>query len=135
MKDMETKEKFIELRAQGWSLSKIAHKLNVSKQTLVQWSKELAEHIANLKAIELEALQERYCLFKKSRIKLFGEQVRAIRKELENRKLADISTERLLELLIKYINVLKLEEVNVEEVFREPEERMVNSFRTLMKRH
>ncbi len=36
----ETKDRFIELRAQGLSLAKIASDLGVSKRTLVDWNHE-----------------------------------------------------------------------------------------------
>lgn len=51
MKDQETKERFVELRAKGWSFDRIARELKVSKQTLINWSRELALQIGNLKAI------------------------------------------------------------------------------------
>jgi len=41
MKDQQTKEKFIELRAKGLSFDKISRELRISKQTLINWSKKL----------------------------------------------------------------------------------------------
>jgi hypothetical protein len=38
MKDQETVQKFIELRAQGWSFVRIAAELGVAKSTLTEWS-------------------------------------------------------------------------------------------------
>ena len=60
MKDQETKEGFVELRAKGWSFDRIAQELRVSKQTLINWRREFALQISNLKAIELEALREKF---------------------------------------------------------------------------
>lgn len=117
MKDEKTKEQFVELRAQGLSFEKIAKELKVSKQTLINWSKEPEFEIANLRAIELEALQEKYYLTKKKRIELFGEKLKVIKEELEERDLSDISTERLFDLLQKYATALKQEEVGI--VFKE----------------
>ena len=56
MKNKETKVRFIERRAQGLPLAKIAAKSNVSKTTLVNWNQEVKEEIHNLRAIELEAM-------------------------------------------------------------------------------
>ena len=56
MELISIKQEFIELRAKGWSFDKIAKKLGKAKQTLIDWSKELQDEIANRKAIELEAL-------------------------------------------------------------------------------
>jgi len=114
MKDQQTKEKFIELRAKGLSFDKISRELRTSKTDFINWSKELQEEIANLKAVELEALQEKYYLAKEKRIELFGEGLKAIKKELEKRDLKDIPTGKLIELLLKYHRILKEESVPLE---------------------
>jgi transposase len=56
MKDIETKHRFVELRAQGKSLRTVADELTVGLQTAVRWERELKEQIENLKAMELDAL-------------------------------------------------------------------------------
>lgn len=101
METTKTKEKFIELRAQGWSFDKIAKELKKSKVALVDWAKEYEEEIANLKAIELEALYEKYYLLKEKRIKGFGELLQKLRKEIDTRDLKDISTDKLIDLYNK----------------------------------
>lgn len=101
METLAEHEKFIELRAKGLSFDKIATELHKAKQTLVTWDKQYKEEIANLKAEELEALQERYYLTKERKIKLFGERLEAINKELAKRNLSDVSTDKLLDLLIR----------------------------------
>jgi transposase len=102
METIEQKEKFIELRAKGYSFDKIAKELGRAKQTLIDWSKELEEEIANHKALELEALYEKYYLHKENRLQTFGELLGKIKKEIEKRNLSDVSTEKLLELYLKY---------------------------------
>lgn len=53
----EQKNEFLELRAGGMSYDKIAQKLGVSKQTLINWSKELEKRdlseIPTLKLFDL----------------------------------------------------------------------------------
>jgi len=105
----EIKSQFIELRAKGWSYVKISKKLKVSKSTLANWSQELEAEIASLKAMELEALYERYFLAKEGRIKLLGEQLKDIQIELKKRKLDRVSTEKLLELELKVYQALREE--------------------------
>ncbi len=56
MYNNETKNKFIELRANGESLYHIAQKLEVSKRTLVNWNRAFQSEIRDLRAVELEAL-------------------------------------------------------------------------------
>ena len=63
METTELKERFIELRAKGWSFDKIAKETGKAKQTLIDWSKELQDEIGNRKALELEALYDGGCEF------------------------------------------------------------------------
>lgn len=107
METLAIKERFIELRAKGWSFDKIAKELGKAKQTLIDWSKELEEEIANCKALELEALYEKYYILKEHRITSFGKVVGALNKEIESRDLSEVPTDKLLELLLKYSNQLK----------------------------
>ena len=109
METLETKERFIELRAKGWSFDKIAQELSKAKQTLIDWSKELEEEIANLKALELEALYEKHYLLKENRLQVFGEVLSKIKEEALSRDLSDVPTDKLLELLLKYDNQLETE--------------------------
>lgn len=112
MEPLETKERFIELRAKGFSFDKIAKELGKAKQTLIDWSKELQDEIANRKAIELEALYETYYLQRESRIQTFGVMLTKIKEEIERRDLSDVPTEKLLELLLKYESQVKDEVVD-----------------------
>jgi len=102
METLDLKEQFIELRARGWSFAKIAKKLGKSKQALIDWSKELHEEIANLKALELDTLYSKYHLHREARLKTFGEMLDKISRELSKRDLSEVETERLLDLLLKY---------------------------------
>lgn len=114
------KEKFIELRAKGYSFDKIALELGKAKQTLIDWSKELQDEIANVKALELEALYERYYLLKESRLQTFGEMITKIKAEIEKRQLSDVPTDKLLDLLLKYNSLVK--EEYIEPLFKSSEE-------------
>ena len=107
MEILETKEKFIELRAKGWSFDKIAKELGKAKQTLIDWSKELQDEIANRKALELEALYEKHYLLKENRIETFGVLLKKLKDEAMSRDLSDVPTDKLLDLLLKYENQLK----------------------------
>lgn len=98
----ELKTQFVELRAKGYSFSKIAKKLRVSKTTVSEWNEELSEQVARLRAQELEAIQEKYALQKEARLKALGEHLRVMEKELAQRSLSDVPTEKLLELILKY---------------------------------
>lgn len=108
---LEVKAQFIELRAKGWSYLKISRKLKVSKNTLTSWGAELEGEIASLKAMEMEALHEKYFMNKESRIRLLGEQLKEIKAELKRRGLDDVSTDKLLEMELKLYQALQAEYV------------------------
>jgi hypothetical protein len=107
MESLEIKEKFIELRAQGYSFDKIAKELGKAKQTLVDWSRELQDEIANRKALELEALYEKFYLLKEHRLKNFGGTLSKLQKEIESRDLSDVPTDKLLDLQLKYLTFIR----------------------------
>jgi hypothetical protein len=114
----EQKNKFIHLRAKGNSLAKIAKELKISKSTLSNWSQELGELIAEAKAMELEALQEEFFLLKEGRIRLLGEQLKAIQAEIGKRDLSKVKTDKLMELQLRYFGELKCEYVRTGEKTR-----------------
>jgi intein-encoded DNA endonuclease-like protein len=109
MENQKTKEQFIQLRAQGVSYSNISKKIGKSKQTLIDWGKELEEEIRNLKAIELEAIYEKYFLLKEARLQSFGIITQRIKEEIESRDFSDIPTEKLLDIFLKYNSTIKEE--------------------------
>ncbi len=59
MYDTEPRTAFIELRAKGWSIKRIAARLKVAPRTLVDWHRQDNDTIRTLRALELEALQEK----------------------------------------------------------------------------
>ena len=120
MEGIETKERFIELRAKGWSFDKIAKELGKAKQTLIDWSKELQDEIANRKALELEALYEKHYLLKENRIETFGVLLRKLKDEVMSRDLSDVPTDKLLDLFLKYNSQVK-EEI-VEPIYKSSQE-------------
>ena len=85
----------MELRAQGLPLAKIADEINVSKPTLINWDKEFKEEIDNLRAMELEALYDKYDLSTRKKVEFFGDVLSRIQRELETRDLSSVSTEKL----------------------------------------
>lgn len=120
MENIDIKERFIELRAKGYSFDKIAKELGKAKQTLIDWSKELQDEIANVKALELEALYEKYYLLKESKITNYGTILSKITTELKQRDFSKVNTGRLLELYLLYFE--KLSQEIVEPVFKSSEE-------------
>lgn len=109
MKDLETKQEFIELRAAGLSYQKISRQLGVSKQTLINWAKDLNHELANYSAIERDHLLRQFFLVKEARIKNLGSILARLEAEVGKRDFSDVPTEKLMELTLKFSNTLEKE--------------------------
>ena len=105
----ELRERFIEMRAAGRSFASIAEELDVSKTTLISWSKGLVIEIQNARSLRLDELYQRFLVAKERRIEAFGNRLEAILTELDKRDLAEIETEKLLTLALKYGECLRTE--------------------------
>ena len=92
MHDQESQQKFVELRVQGRSFTRIASELNVSKRTLINWSRKFQFEIQNHRVVELEALQEKYLASREEQVARLGEQLTEVEEELKKRSMTDLST-------------------------------------------
>jgi hypothetical protein len=95
MHDENTVQRFIELRASGMTYARLMTELNVSKPTLIAWSRKHQFQIQNLKAIELEALGEKWLASTTARVNGLGEQLRQVEAELAQRNVGDLTTPQL----------------------------------------
>ena len=95
MHDAKTVQRFIELRAQGWTYARLMAELEVSKPTLIAWSHKHQFQIQNLKAIELEALGEKWLASATDRVNALGEQLRRVEAELATRQPSALTTPQL----------------------------------------
>ena len=101
MENIEKKEEFIELRARGLSFQKIAKKLQISKSTLINWSKECVIEINNLRELRVEAIKERFLISQEKKLEVFGVALGKIISEIEERDLSDLTTGQLYKLFFK----------------------------------
>lgn len=85
MKDVDTKMKFIEMRAAGKSFRECAKKLKIAKDTCSTWQKELDTQIAARKAERLDELYQAYGMVKEQRISSLGLMLSALDNELDDR--------------------------------------------------
>jgi transposase len=95
MNDSETIARFIFLRSQGWSFNRIQVELNVSKPTLIKWSRQHQFEIANLRATETEALAEVVFGQRHERWRTLAGQLKKLEAEIEKRDLEEIPASRL----------------------------------------
>jgi transposase-like protein len=96
MHDDQTVQRFIELRVQGWVFTRIAEELNVSRNTLIAWSRKHQHTIANLTAIERENRLNQLLASSEERMQKLGEKLRTAEAVLAQRDLNSLSTARLL---------------------------------------
>ncbi len=95
----DTKSQFLELRAKGWSLARIAAHLNVAQRTLVDWNRQEHEQIRTLRAIEIEALQEKILASREQELLRLKQELDRLDQELLKRSVECISTENLYRLI------------------------------------
>ena len=112
MKPQEQKQEFIRLRAEGKSYTAIAKELEISKSTCTEWERELKEEISQLKKEQLEELYESYYMTREARISQLGDMLSKIDEALEKKNLEYVSTEKLLDYKLKYMEALKNEYID-----------------------
>lgn len=112
----ETKLKIVELRSQGKSIATIAKEMNLAKQTVVDTCKEMKEEVAALYAVQLDALYEAERIGVEQRIKNYSSLLGKLKEELDARTLADVPTEKLVDMYIKTASAL--ESAIVEPIFK-----------------
>lgn len=98
MHDLETQKKFVLLRSKGRSYDRIAAELNVSRQTLINWSRKFRFEIQNLRAIEMETLLHSVLTSGAAHVQALGDRLRQVEQELQKRNLSDLTTVGLLSL-------------------------------------
>jgi orotate phosphoribosyltransferase-like protein len=92
----ETVRRFIELRAQGWTYERLTTELNVTKPTLIAWSRKNQFEIQNVKVIEMESLASKWLASTSERVGVLGEQLRRVESALATRDLTALTTPQLM---------------------------------------
>lgn len=109
MKRQKDKEKFVKLKAEGYSNASISRELGIAKATCTSWGRELASQIEDAKKTQLAELIEGYGIAKEARIKRLGETLDKIDSAVEQLDFTLIAPAKLLDLQIAYTNALKEE--------------------------
>ena len=111
MKTIEQKEKFVQLRAQGFSYDKISEELEVSKNTLLKWNGEFLQEIKEAEFHEFDNLLNEYKVHRKKRFEQNCKLLKAVYAELEKRtdNLQKLSVPELAKLAEALENKLETE--------------------------
>ena len=94
----ELRQKFVALRAQGWTYTRIQTELAVARSTLYEWSRQLRFELQNERAIALDDLQDRLLGPTQHRVGLLNQKLARVEEELRQRDLSQVPTARLFSL-------------------------------------
>lgn len=104
--ETDKRAKFIEYMARGYSRRAVAKEIHINKDTACKWAKELDKEITEVKRDLLSDAYAQYGLSKASRIGRLGNTINRIDEELSKRDLSEVSTDKLLDLRLKYDTAL-----------------------------
>ena len=98
MTDIEKQQRFICLRAEGWTFDRLTEELQTSKPTLIKWSRKFQYEIQNHGAILRERLEQKWLSTLEARINALGEKLQKVETELAKRDVSSLSTGHLFSL-------------------------------------
>ena len=97
----DKQQQFVELRARGATYGQMVDILHCSKSTLVAWNKEMADEIAERKAMTKNDILYDYQVARDNRLRYFAKLYRDIKNELARRTLRDVPSDKLYAMLEK----------------------------------
>ena len=98
MYSQEAQDKFVELRARGWTLPHIATEIHVSVRTLGEWGRHYAADIKAMRDSELELQKEKFLASREEDLNRLARLKKDVDDELANRTLKFIPVEKLFRL-------------------------------------
>lgn len=103
-KTNEDVEKFLQLRASGWSFDRIAAEINVSKPVLLKWSKDYQQELDQESYYELQNIIASHNIMRMHRIAAISEMLAAalaeVRRRAEDGRLVDMATDKLINMVL-----------------------------------
>lgn len=100
---------FIELRAQGLSYDQITKELGIAKSTCTSWNRKFKEEITELSDEMMQGLFDAYKIARKHRVKALQMTLGKIEQELEHADYSEVSTDKLMQYELRYLEALKKE--------------------------
>jgi transposase-like protein len=95
MHSQDTKQNFIVLRAKGRGLCGIADELGISSGTAYTWDSQFQDEIAQLRAMEIEAIRERTLPNYQQELGYLAEELKRVQAELHERDYGYVKTDQL----------------------------------------
>lgn len=113
------KQKFISLRAEGFSFDEISKRINISKPTLIKWSKEFENEIREIRKIADEMFIFEEKIKRKNRAKRIRNELEKAYKALEKTKYDKLSKKEIIHLIdkleSKFAEISKIDELTDED--------------------
>jgi len=104
-KTLEEMERFIELRAKGYSYGKIAEELDISKPTLIKWQGQCNDRIKKQHYFELENILEKYSVMQLVKLEGYAKMLQAVNqaigKKIDSNELETMSVQELFRLALQ----------------------------------
>jgi transposase-like protein len=95
MHSTETRQKFIVLRAKNRGLCGIAEELGISPGTAYTWDSQFQDEIAQLRAMEIEAIRERTLPSYQQELSYLAEELKRVQAILRERDYGYVNTDQL----------------------------------------
>jgi hypothetical protein len=92
---------FMTLRANGWSLNKIAEKIKIPKSTLWKWQAEHRDHIRLLRRVQLEGVHEQHLPGYKKELKSLSTQLDRINEALAAQDFSKVPPPALMQMSLQ----------------------------------
>lgn len=100
----EEKQRFIELRAKGYSFDKISEETGISKPTLLKFQAELKKEVQEQQYFEMENIINQFEIQRKNRFEamsmLLARALQELRNIAESQALETMPVEKLLQLVL-----------------------------------
>lgn len=108
------KQKFISLRAEGFSFDEIAKRINISKPTLIKWSKEFNDEIQEIRKSADERFIFEEKIRRKNRAKRIRNELEKAYKALEKTNYDKLSKKEIIQIVdkleSKFAEITKIDE-------------------------
>jgi hypothetical protein len=118
MYEATKEEKFVELRAEGWSLGHIATELHISKHTAVNWNRQYAAQIQALGTARLGVVEDKILTSREDELSSLLRVQKDLEDELAHRDLRRIPIEKLFPLMAELREEIR--ELRREKQLQEP---------------
>ncbi|NUN07792.1 MAG: hypothetical protein HUU54_01290 [Ignavibacteriaceae bacterium] len=101
MKEQETIDKFVQLRAEGKSYDKISKMINVSKPTLLAWGRKYQNKIDELKMVRYESILEQQKVTQEERITRLAKELNNAWEAFEKKEYDNLTKRELLLIIMR----------------------------------